>query len=273
MRAVEPVSATNARRYAIKRASRSGGPFSPIATDLTGLTFEDTTATRGYLYRYVVTSSNAYGESGASAELAATFGLPGEWMSEDVGAVDVDGFTEYDGDVFSLEGHGRDIGGVSDSFHFAHHRMTGDGTITARVVLPMSSQWTKPGVMVRESLAANARHASALLLPPYWRGALVTRGEPGGETREHGKLEIGEPYVEKKNRLLTPYWVRLARIGNTFTAWMSPDGRAWKKLAAVDVPMAESVVVGLPACSQLRGVTTTATYDRVSVPGWSMSAK
>ena len=72
-------------------------------------------------------------------------------MSMDVGKVGLPGYSEFNGQTFTMEGEGHDVGGTDDSFHFAYAPMTGDGTITARVVRPMSSQWTKPGVMMRET--------------------------------------------------------------------------------------------------------------------------
>ena len=124
------------------------------------------------------------GTSPLSAEVGANAALPGPWLSRDIGDVQVSGFTVYDGERFTLEGEGADINGTSDSFHFAYAKYSGQGTITARIVRPMSSQWTKPGVMMRESLDADSRHASVLLLP-HWSGALVTRTETGGETTTH----------------------------------------------------------------------------------------
>ena len=99
---------------------------------------------------------------------------------------------------------------------------------------------------------------------------MISRKETGGETVT-GRLEpLGEQYVIKKNRLSAPYWIRLERIGDTFTGSMSPDGIRWQALGSVLVKMEKAIYLGLPACSQLRGVTTTLTYDRVSTLGWKM---
>ena len=94
--------------------------------------------------------------------------------------------------------------------------------MTARIVRPMSSQWTKPGVMMRETLDAGSKHASVLLLP-HWSGALVSRSETGGDTATTGATPLGARHVIKKNRLSTPYWVRLIRFRGRFTGFMSPD--------------------------------------------------
>ena len=249
------------------RALKSGGPYEEVATQISKPSFHDIDVKKGDLYYYMVTATNEIGTSGGSAELAANASLPGPWLSVDIGAVGVPGYTEYNGQVFSLEGEGNNIDGTSDAFHFAYAPMSGEGTITARIVRPMSSQWTKPGVMMRESLDADSRHASVLLLA-HWSGALVTRSEKGGATTTGRAKHLGEAHIIKKNRLSTPYWVRLIRFRNRFTGYMSSDGVDWKELGSVEIPMGKTFYVGLPACSQLDNVTTTVTYDRVSVPTW-----
>jgi autotransporter-associated beta strand protein len=62
-----------ATAYTIKRASSSGGAYTTLATiDATNGSYVDTTATNGATYFYVVTASNSFGESAASAETSAS---------------------------------------------------------------------------------------------------------------------------------------------------------------------------------------------------------
>ena len=79
--------------------------------------------------------------------------------------------------------------------------------------------------------------------------------------------KLKEPHVVNGNRLMTPYWVRLSRKGNAITGFISADGNHWQELASKQVRMDETVYVGLTACSQLEGVSTTVTYDNVVVSG------
>ena len=266
---VDPLGCSDAAAYEVTRSSESGGTFRTVASGLKSPEFLDTSVKPGALYFYKITASNTAGTSSPSAEIAASAGLPGSWRVADVGDLSIPGYAEYDGRVFSLEGEGNDIGGRSDEFFYVHTAMEGDGAITARIRRPMSSQWTKPGVMMRESLDADAPHV-AVLLQPHWNGSIVSRKEKGGNTGT-GRLEpLGEEHVIKKNRLSSPYWVRLERVGDMFSGFMSADGVAWQKLGSVEVRMGRVLQVGLPACSQLHGVTTTVTYDRIRVPSWRM---
>ncbi|MEM7383941.1 MAG: GDSL-type esterase/lipase family protein [Verrucomicrobiota bacterium] len=263
---VDPVSGTDAGHYFVERADHPDGPFVRISK-VRNPAFTDAKTEQGQPYHYRVVAGNRVGTSPASVVLSASAGLPGSWKHTDVGAVDVPGFGEYNGRRFSLEGHGHDIAGREDSFHFVYAPFSGQGTITARIVRPMSSQWTKPGVMMRESLEPDARHASVLLLP-HWSGALVTRSETGGPTSTSRPRHLGEAHIIKKNRLSTPYWVRVIRFRNRFTGYLSSDGIEWRAIGSAEIPMARDLFVGFPACSQLNGVATRVTYDRVSIPTW-----
>ena len=272
VQSVDPLGCSNAETYDLMRSSSPDGPFEVVGPSLKASLHLDAPLKRGQLYYYKATASNKVGRSAPSATIAASAGLPGAWSSSDVGAITVPGFVEYNGDAFSMEGEGHEIGGTADAFHYLYARLEGDGVITARVRRPMSSQWTTPGVMMRESLLPDSRHAS-VLLHPHWSGGLISRKEKGGETVT-GRLEpLGEQYVIKKNRLSAPYWIRLERIGDTFTGSMSPDGSRWQGLGSVRVRMEKAIYLGLPACSQLRGVTTTLTYDRVSTLDWKMPSR
>jgi hypothetical protein len=64
-------SGLNASSYNIKRAEVSGGPYTAIARGVTGTTYSDTGVVRDKTYYYVVTASNAQGESGNSNQAVA----------------------------------------------------------------------------------------------------------------------------------------------------------------------------------------------------------
>lgn len=58
--------------YNVKRSTTAGGPYTDIATEVTGTTYTDTTAVNGTVYYYVVTAVNSAGESENSNEASAT---------------------------------------------------------------------------------------------------------------------------------------------------------------------------------------------------------
>ena len=68
-------ASAGATGYNVKRATTSGGPYSVVGTP-TGTTFTDTGLTDGTTYYYVVSASNAAGESPNSTEAFATSQFP-----------------------------------------------------------------------------------------------------------------------------------------------------------------------------------------------------
>jgi hypothetical protein len=128
-----------------------------------------------HIITHLLTAINEAGTSPRSAVLAAGAGLPKPWTTADIGKVGSPGDTGFNGTTLTLEGEGHGIGGTNDEFHFAYAPFNGEGTITARIVRPMSSQWTKPGVMMRETLDADSCHASCSFLTRAVRSSLERR--------------------------------------------------------------------------------------------------
>lgn len=61
-----------------------------------------------------------------------------------------------------------------------------------------------------------------------------------------------------------PEWVRLVRVGDTFTAYRSHDGANWEELGSATVAMGRDVFIGLAVTSHNNGVLNTATFDSVT---------
>ena len=95
-------------------------------------------------------------QSAASAQT-----LPSPWVSTDIGNPQIAGRSTYSSGTFTITGSGSDIWGTSDQFHFVYRPITGDVEIVARIVSITTNahRWSKSGVMIRESLTAQSRHA------------------------------------------------------------------------------------------------------------------
>lgn len=61
-----------ANGYNLKRATLSGGPYSPVANNVSGASFVDSGVNNGITYYYILTATNQFGESLPSAEVSAT---------------------------------------------------------------------------------------------------------------------------------------------------------------------------------------------------------
>lgn len=181
--------------------------------------------------------------------------LPTSWTSGDVGSVNLAGSSTHSGGVYTLTGAGTTIGGTADSFQFARRTITGDCRITARVITQSNTNgYARAGVMMRGSLAANAPSTAAVVTPSNG-GYLLFRSTTGGSTTSGSAGAIA-----------APYWVRITRIGNVFTAEKSANGSTWTAISTPKtITMGSSIEVGLAVCSFSSNVLGTATFDNVTI--------
>jgi regulation of enolase protein 1 (concanavalin A-like superfamily) len=185
------------------------------------------------------------------AAAAAAAALPSAWLSQDIGAVGGAGAAGAGGGTFTLVASGTDIWGTSDQFGFVYQALTGNGRIVAHVATQENTDgWAKAGVMIRETLAANSKHAFVTSTPNY--GArLQYRGSAGG-----GSTDVA-------SSLGSPKWVRLARSGNVFTAEASTDNVTWVAISTVTISMSSTVYMGLALTSHNNAQLNTSTFDNV----------
>src|SRR5687767_8524636 len=100
---------------------------------------------------------------GARAQGNGQASWPNAWASQDVGDVGASGSSQLVGTRLVVRGSGADVWGAADEFHFAHTSISGDFELTAYVPhVDDLDRWTKAGLMVRDGLAADARHAFLL---------------------------------------------------------------------------------------------------------------
>jgi phosphatidylserine/phosphatidylglycerophosphate/cardiolipin synthase-like enzyme/regulation of enolase protein 1 (concanavalin A-like superfamily) len=181
--------------------------------------------------------------------------LPSGWSHRDIGAVAAAGTASYGSGTFTVKASGVDIWGTADEFHFAYRPMTGNGTIVARVSTVQNvSVWTKAGVMMRESLAAGSKQAAMFVSAA--KGLAFQRRVATGGISTH---------TAGANRT-APYWVKLTRSGNIFSAYTSPDGTSWTLVGSDTIAMASTIYVGLATTSHVDGTVATTTFTNVSTP-------
>jgi regulation of enolase protein 1 (concanavalin A-like superfamily) len=185
-------------------------------------------------------------------------GLPAGQSSRDIGSPAIAGSTSYSSGVYTVKAAGVDIWGSADQFRFVYQQITGDVDVVARVSsLTNINVWSKAGVMIRESLDANSRHAMALMSAGrgysfQWR--LDTGGLAAYSSGGSG---------------IAPAWVRLKRTGYQIQAYRSTDGGSWTSIGVQTIPMADTVYVGLAVTSHDATALTSAVIDQLKITATS----
>jgi regulation of enolase protein 1 (concanavalin A-like superfamily) len=183
---------------------------------------------------------------------------PQNLADADIGTVGVAGSDSFSNGTFTIQASGGDIWGTVDSFHYTYQSLSGDGEIKAHLVsLQNTDTWAKAGVMIRETLNADSKHA--LMAITGGNGAAFQRRTATGGQSVH----TGGPLVT------APYWVRLVRSGNTLTGFVSTDGVSWTQVGSDTITMASGVFIGLAVTSHNNGVLTRAVFDNVTIAGGS----
>jgi regulation of enolase protein 1 (concanavalin A-like superfamily) len=181
--------------------------------------------------------------------------LPPPLLSLDIGVTGPAGGADFNNGVFTVMGAGTGIGGTADSFRFLYQTASGDCTNTVRVAaLDDTSPDAKAGVMIRESLNANARAVGVWVTPD---GSIVytSRSKTGGSSS-----------VETLPGGTVPCWLRIARTGDTFQGYYSADGTTWTPFGSTKkIRMSTSAYIGMGVESGVADGLNTATIDSPAV--------
>jgi phosphatidylserine/phosphatidylglycerophosphate/cardiolipin synthase-like enzyme len=180
--------------------------------------------------------------------------LPSPWTSQDVGVVGPAGSASLTGSTFTVKASGADIWGTADGLHYVSQPVTGDVDIVARVATVENvHQWTKAGVMIRGSLAADAAQGMMLVSPG--KGLAYQRRLAKG----------GESVSTAGGAGMAPAWVKLERRGNTLRAFRSADGVTWTLVGTDSFALPSTALVGLALTSHDNTRLATATFDNVTI--------
>ena len=180
--------------------------------------------------------------------------LPAPWQAQAVGTSGVPSSASFTNGTFTLKGSGTGIGGTNDGFLYTYQTLSGDGQISARVnSVQNTAAEAIAGVMIRESLAANARHVMVRYTPGNHTAALRRTSTGGSTTTNNGDDQTLQR------------WVRIVRQGNNFSSYQSANGTSWQLIETVTITMPTDVVVGLAVTSANNAALCTAIFDNVSV--------
>ena len=188
---------------------------------------------------------------GAQAQTTGVFN-----QSADVGTVAKAGSAKFlqDANEYRITGGGANMWGQQDAFHYLWTSVSGDLSLTARI------QWVgegknphrKAGWMVRQSLAADAPYADA-----------VVHGD--GLTSLQYRRMAGGPTEEVQSPISSPAFIRLERNADVFSLFISQDGKTYQPVGSVCIPLQEPVHAGLAVCSHDDTTQETAIISHVEM--------
>jgi hypothetical protein len=181
---------------------------------------------------------------------------PNPYQDADLGGVDPEGESLLSDGTLFIRGGGSEIWGTSDQCHFTYLPTdSANFEIVARVTsLEAVSDWTKCGLMIRETLDAGSKNAALVVTPG--KGVLFQR-------RTATDASTAE---ERTTGLAAPIYLRLLRDGNSISAWHGSDGTDWTQIGSTrTITMNGPVHAGFCVASRVSGTPAKATLDNIYI--------
>lgn len=186
--------------------------------------------------------------------------LASPWTDTDIGSVGESGSASQLGDsnpVITLTGGGADIWNDADAFNFAYQSLTGDGQIIVQVTSEGAANgWSKAGVMIRETTAADSRFVDLVLSPNH------------GVAMQDRSLTNNAPAdVVPQSAASAGIWLELSRTGSTITGLISTNGTTWTTFGSITMDLPNTVLLGLCVTAHDNTKLETAGFANVSISG------
>ncbi|MGA2245704.1 MAG: lamin tail domain-containing protein, partial [Verrucomicrobiota bacterium] len=151
----------------------------------------------------------------------------------------------------SVTSVGSDAGGTNDQGNFSYQPYAGNFDVCVRVAdLGLSDIFAKAGLMAREQLTASGRFAASIATPAMNGTFFEWRDPAGSPANTAGSFPANYPNT----------WLRLQRVGNTFTGYAGYDGQTWTELGSDSISMSNRLEVGFWVSSHSTNTVTTAQF-------------
>jgi hypothetical protein len=173
----------------------------------------------------------------------------------DIGNPSISGTVKKAENGFDITAGGADIWGTKDEFNFVYVERSGNFDLAAEIESLMAAHlYTKAGLMARENLTANCRHVYFQVFsdnsPRHNNNGgyeFQYRKENGGEMLAiYPKTSEGAPLfpVSYPNT-----WIRLKRVNNDFTGYISADGKNWTEYTTFYLGLPSKIFLGIAVTS------------------------
>lgn len=174
----------------------------------------------------------------------------------DVGAIESSGSVQYDAEAqtYRIESAEADMSVEGDAFHAAWTHVSGDVLLRARGAFEGEGEHRdrKMGWTIRSDRSADAAHVSAVVHGDG-RTSVQYRDAKGDSTEE--------VYSEVKGADV----IQLARDSSTYTMSVAEVGDTFRRTKVSDIPLGDSVYVGLFVSSHTGGRTERASFQNVRI--------
>ncbi len=172
--------------------------------------------------------------------------------------------------TFTVIGAGHDVWDNADGFRYVYREISGDFQADVQVTFfERVAEWSKAGLMARQSVDAGAKNALSTAAAGDTLGAQITwRTDTDGSTDELDFWELGGP-----TKFNDGEWIRLTRSGDDFSASWSADGVTWANdYATVIIAMDDPILIGLVVSSVETEILMEARFKNFTIDGVSVTA-
>ena len=182
---------------------------------------------------------------------------PGGWSCQDIGNPNVASSDLLKSGTWTVISGGGDIWATGDQFHFDYKTVLGNTSVSVQVrSQSYSDPWAKAGVMLRGDVGPGAAFYDALVTPS--NGVVVQYRSPKGVLAAEASNVTGA----------VPLFLRVSRVGSTFSAYTSADGAHWSLIQDSTVTLkalSGPVLAGLAVTAHNLIDAGTVTYRAVSI--------
>jgi regulation of enolase protein 1 (concanavalin A-like superfamily) len=152
-------------------------------------------------------------------------------------------------------------------------KQEGDFDVTARVESLTAPQlYSRAGLMARQDLSADSRHVFFLVFPDNRPRHANTSAYEFQYREAKGGISKGiyPPQATCPPAFPVDFpnaWLRLKRVGNEFTGYVSTDGKNWKACGSHLLDLPQTVFLGLAATSHDAEASPTAKFTDLASSG------
>jgi len=182
-------------------------------------------------------------------------------------------FLETAPGALTMSASGTDIWNTADQGRYAWKRLSGNGTIVAKIEsLDNTDPWAKAGVMIRESLAGGSRFAAVYASPGngvHFQARAMT---------DLAATSDSAVSTTAQGALRAPIWAKIERTGNDYKGYYSTDGTTWTAMSwnPQTINMTANIYVGVVVTSHNATAVCTAEFSGIAATGgisgqWQMA--